>query len=106
MNKLTVEGQENSRVLRLNGETREILLGDRSAKLTKKEFEILQKLVAEPSRVFERGDLLESVWGSDVHVTKRTIDAHIVKLRRKMKNLGEHAPGVDTVWALGYRLKS
>ena len=63
-------------------------------------------LVSEPGRVFERDTLLEEVWGPEVHVGGRTVDAHIVKLRRKMKSLGEHFPTIETVWALGYRLKS
>jgi DNA-binding response OmpR family regulator len=97
--------EDKSRVFRLNEGTREVFSGDRSVKLTKKEFDILQKLVFKPGRVVERDELLAQVWGPEVHVAGRTIDAHIVKLRRKMRCLGEQAPAIETVWALGYRLR-
>ena len=80
--------------------------GTRSIKLTRKEFDIFVKLRVEPGRVVERSEMLEQVWGPDVHVGERTLDAHIVKLRRKLARLGKEAPTIETVWALGYRLKS
>ena len=93
------------KLIRLNDGTREIYAGDCVVKLTKKEFAILQVFVSFPGRLFKRDDLLGQVWGPDVHVAGRTLDAHIVKLRRKMRRLGEHAPTIETVWALGYRLR-
>lgn len=105
MNIQTVPNDDEASEFRLDAGTKKIYSGVRSVKLTNKEFSILQHLVSEPGRVVERDELLERVWGPDVHVTGRTIDAHIVKLRRKMKGLGEHAPTIETVWALGYRLR-
>ena len=105
MTRKPVPPRSHTRLFRFNEETREILVGDRAVKLTKKEFDILRKLVSEPGRVFERDTLLEQVWGPEVHVAGRTIDAHIVKLRRKIRRLGEHFPPIETVWALGYRFK-
>ena len=92
--------------LSINKGTREIFAGQRSVKLTKKEFDIFQVLVSGSGSVLERDELLTRVWGPEVHVAGRTIDAHIVKLRRKMKMLGEDVPTIETVWALGYRLKN
>lgn len=97
--------ESSSEHIRLNEETREIFTGGRSVKLTKKEFDIFRKLMTKPGRVVERDELLEQVWGPEVHVIGRTVDAHIVKLRKKMKRLGESGPTIETVWALGYRLK-
>ena len=92
--------------IKINEGTREIYAGERSVKLTKKELAIFQQLESESGRVVHRDTLLAQVWGPHVHVTGRTIDAHIVKLRRKMRRLGDHAPTIETIWALGYRLKS
>ena len=102
----TLPSQDKGLGIRINEGTREIFAGQRSVKLTKKEFDIFQVLVAGPGHVFMRDELLARVWGSEIHVAGRTIDAHIVKLRRKMKKLGENFPTIETVWALGYRLKS
>ncbi|RXK50969.1 response regulator [Aquirufa rosea] len=52
--------------------------------LPKKEFELLTFLARNPNKVFNRDELLEKVWGSDVYVVERTIDVHIRKLREKI----------------------
>ena len=75
-------------------------------RLTQKEFDLLKILQSEPDRVFHRIDLLSSVWGTNITVEPRTVDAHIVKLRRKLRIAGMPAPTIETVWGLGYRLRS
>lgn len=70
--------------------------------LTAKEFSLLESLIARPGRVFTREHLLESIWGSDVAVTLRTIDTHVKRLREKLGDAGEQ---IDTVRGVGYRLK-
>ena len=52
--------------------------------LAKKEFELLSFLAKNPNKVFNRDELLEKVWGSDVFVVERTVDVHIRKLREKI----------------------
>jgi len=52
--------------------------------LPKKEFELLSFLARNPNKVFNRGELLEKVWGTDVYVVERTVDVHIRKLREKI----------------------
>jgi two-component system alkaline phosphatase synthesis response regulator PhoP len=52
--------------------------------LPKKEFELLSFLAKHPNKVFNRDELLENVWGSDVYVVERTVDVHIRKLREKI----------------------
>ena len=53
-------------------------------KLPRKEFELLSLLLSKPGKVFDRNEILDSVWGSDVMVGDRTIDVHIRKLREKL----------------------
>ncbi|MFM1913069.1 MAG: hypothetical protein RIR51_907 [Bacteroidota bacterium] len=52
--------------------------------LPKKEFELLSHFAKNPNKVFNRDELLEKVWGSDVYVVERTVDVHIRKLREKI----------------------
>lgn len=52
--------------------------------LPKKEFELLSYFAKNPNKVFNRDELLEKVWGSDVYVVERTVDVHIRKLREKI----------------------
>jgi two-component system alkaline phosphatase synthesis response regulator PhoP len=52
--------------------------------LPRKEFELLSLLASKPQKVFERGEILDRVWGNEVIVGGRTIDVHIRKLREKI----------------------
>lgn len=66
--------------------------------LPKKEFELLYFLATNPNRVFNRDDLLQSIWGADVYVLARTVDVHIRKVREK---IGENY--ITTVKGVGYK---
>lgn len=68
--------------------------------LTAKEFELLRNLMERPGRVMTREGLLESVWGTDVVVTTRTIDTHMKRLREKLGAAGEL---IETIRGVGYR---
>ncbi|MFI6942543.1 response regulator transcription factor [Streptomyces sp. NPDC050418] len=68
--------------------------------LTGKEFEILTTLAQEPGRVFTRAQIIDRVFGFDRNVLERTVDAHVMNLRKK---LGTTAY-VETVYGRGYRL--
>ncbi|PTW90744.1 DNA-binding response OmpR family regulator [Microbacteriaceae bacterium MWH-Ta3] len=72
----------------------------RALDLTFKEFELLRFLVANPSRVFTREQLLSEVWGYDYFGGTRTVDVHIRRLRAK---LGDHESVIGTVRNVGYR---
>jgi DNA-binding response OmpR family regulator len=73
--------------------------------LTPKEFSLLLTLATQPGMVFHRRDLLLRVWGADISVELRTVDAHMMKLRKKLAANSVRAPSIETVWGIGYRLK-
>ncbi|HEX9579327.1 MAG TPA: helix-turn-helix domain-containing protein, partial [Myxococcales bacterium] len=58
-----------------------------------------------PGRVFERSQLLDAVWGSDVVVGDRTVDVHVKALRRKIEEAGGDPKLLETVRGVGYRLR-
>ena len=66
--------------------------------LPKKEFELLYFLAQNPNQVFDRDELLNKVWGTDVYVLARTVDVHIRKIREK---IGETY--ISTVKGVGYK---
>ena len=66
--------------------------------LPRKEFELLSLLASKPQKVFERGEILDRVWGNEVVVGGRTIDVHIRKLREK---IGDNH--FKTVKGVGYK---
>jgi two-component system phosphate regulon response regulator PhoB len=67
------------------------------------EFRLLEFFMQHPRRVFSREELLDAVWGHDIHVEPRTVDVHIRRLRKSMNNDGE-LDLVRTVRAAGYSL--
>lgn len=68
--------------------------------LTPKEYDLLVLLASHPGRAFSRDFLLERLWGYDYDGFDRTVDTHIVRLRKKLGPLGEK---IITVWGVGYR---
>lgn len=77
-------------------------IGEEPLKLTKSEFQLLEALIRQPGRAFDRSQLVGAALGEDTYVLQRTIDVHIRALRKKM---GVHADVIETVRGIGYRFK-
>jgi two-component system, OmpR family, phosphate regulon response regulator PhoB len=67
------------------------------------EFRLLEFLMQHPRRVFSREEMLDAVWGPDIHVEPRTVDVHIRRLRKSINAEGE-LDVVRTVRTAGYAL--
>jgi two-component system, OmpR family, alkaline phosphatase synthesis response regulator PhoP len=85
----------------------QVLVKDKPAELTATEFRILVFLARRPGWVFTRQQLVDAAQGDDVYVndrfvTDRSVDVHMVSLRRK---LGPCGPYIETVRGVGYRLQ-
>jgi two-component system, OmpR family, phosphate regulon response regulator PhoB len=74
----------------------------KTLQLTRSEFRLLDTLIRQPGRVFDRGELIDAALGEDTMVMERTIDVHIRALRRK---LNKHADLIETVRGVGYRFR-
>jgi two-component system, OmpR family, alkaline phosphatase synthesis response regulator PhoP len=80
----------------------EVSCGNARIDLTATEFRLLQMLAAHPGRVYSRSELIDGVLGSNVAVLDRTIDVHVMALRKK---LGESAAFIETIRGFGYRFR-
>src|SRR5690554_6269269 len=89
---------EDSHGLTINREKYIVTLNGEVIQLPRKEFELLALLNSKPGVVFEREQILSSVWGDGIVVGDRTIDVHVRKLREK---LGAHY--IQTVKGVGYK---
>ncbi|GIL32003.1 response regulator transcription factor [Actinocatenispora comari] len=83
----------------------EVRVAGRPVSLTGKEFAILRALAAEPGRVLTRAQIIDRVFGFDQHVLARTVDAHVMNLRRKIEPDPAAPRYVQTVYGRGYRLR-
>ena len=70
--------------------------------LSKREMDLLELLLQHPGRTFSREFLLERLWGSDFNGLDRAVDTQMVRLRRK---LGDVGACIETVWGVGYRFR-
>ena len=70
--------------------------------ISRREMDLLELLLQHPGRTFSRDFLLERLWGADFEGLDRAVDTQIVRLRRKLGNLGAC---IETVWGIGYRFR-
>ena len=89
--------------LRMDLVAHRVYRGEREVHLSPTEFRLLRHFLESPSRVFSRSQLLDRVWGSDLEIELRTVDATIRRLRRAL-NAGGEADLLRTVRAEGYAL--
>lgn len=83
----------------------EVSVDGKPVKMGLAEFKLLRFLVGHPERVFTRAQLLDNVWGDHVFIEERTVDVHVLRLRKALAAAGvQHF--VQTVRGLGYRLSS
>ncbi|MDP9326022.1 MAG: helix-turn-helix domain-containing protein [Candidatus Dormibacteraeota bacterium] len=60
-------------------------------------------LTSKPGHVFSRSDLLREVWGYEVDIETRTVDAHVYRLRKKIEEDSDRPRYVHSVPGIGYR---
>lgn len=70
--------------------------------LSRREMDLLELLLQHPGRTFSREFLLERLWGADFDGLDRAVDTQMVRLRRKLGDLGAC---IETVWGVGYRFR-
>ena len=83
----------------------EVRVNGRAVNLTPTEFRLLETLAREPGRAFSRADLLDRAFGYDYEGLERTVDVHVMNLRRKIEAEPTSPRYVITVPGLGYRFE-
>lgn len=87
--------------IRIDRSSFSVYKGQEKITLPKKEFELLSFLAATPDKVYNREELLNNIWGTDVYVIARTVDVHIRKVREKIGE--EH---IKTIKGVGYKFNT
>ena len=86
---------------RLDFEAQIIKSGDNEIQLRPKEFFLLEKMLQSPMKIFTRQVLMDDIWGYDTDSDPRTVDAHIKRLRAKLRDVEDFE--IETVRGFGYR---
>ena len=93
--------EEHNSTIKIDREHDQVIKGDQTIILPRKEFALLELLHSQPNKLFTREEIYASVWGNKVVVGDRTIDVHIRKLRQKIGE--EH---IITVKGVGYKFSA
>ena len=97
-------GQLTFADLTLDPLAREVTRGDRTVRLTRTEFNLLELLMRHPRQVLTRSQILEEVWGFDFPTTANSLEVYVGYLRRKTEASGEPRL-IHTVRGIGYALR-
>lgn len=101
------QGQVNDKMIvkgsmRIDCESRRVVIDDNEVNLTAKEFDLLELLAMNPNKVYSRENLLNIVWGYEYPGDARTVDVHIRRLREKVETNPSDPKYVYTKWGVGY----
>jgi DNA-binding response OmpR family regulator len=89
--------------LRVNFTRYEVSVDDTMVQLTPKEFSLLKTMIQEPGRAFTRDELMDKAFGFDYEGLARTVDVHVMKLRKKIEPDMANPRYIQTVYGIGYK---
>ena len=89
--------------LRIDPNTREVLVRGEPVTLTAREFDLLHHLAASPGRVYTRDQLMELVWGYAFSADTSTVTVHVRRLREKVEPDPAKPRYLQTIWGVGYK---
>lgn len=91
--------------LRLDPVSHRVMTDEKLLEMGPTEFKLLRFFMSHPERVYSREQLLNQVWGTNVYVEDRTVDVHILRLRKALEPHG-HDRMIQTVHGTGYRFST
>ena len=92
--------------VRIHARGRRVTRGGREVRLTRKEYDLLVYLVEHRGDIVTRERLLDEVWGYERFPTTRTVDSHVLRLRRKLEADPDRPLLIQTVHGQGYKFAS
>ncbi len=92
--------------LRLNPNNCQVSYNDKPLRLTAKEYKILEIFLRNPERIFSQSALLDRLWSFEETPSENTVRTHIKSLRHKLKKAEVVLDPIETIYGLGYRLKT
>lgn len=92
--------------IHLDLETKTVHVNGEEIALTVREYKILTLLMTSPKKIFSKANLFESVWGEIYHGDDNTVNVHVSNLRNKLAKANPNEEYIETIWGMGYRMKS
>lgn len=87
--------------MQLNQDAHQLRIDNEPVHLGTTEYRLMEFFIQHPGKVYSRAQLLDFVWGQTTYIEERTVDVHILRLRKTLKNYGaEHV--IQTIRGTGY----
>ncbi|MGD6968296.1 response regulator transcription factor [Rossellomorea vietnamensis] len=90
----------------LDMDAKVVTMNGTQLKLTAREYEILLLMMSSPNKVFSKANLFESVWNEKFYGDDNTINVHLSNIRSKLAKANGDEEYIETIWGMGYKLKS
>lgn len=91
--------------IKLYPESRKVMVGETELILTTHEYELLYLFMQSPEKVYSRENLYELVWKGGYYGENNTVNVHVSNLRKKLKEVDHTEEYIQTVYAIGFKLK-
>ncbi|WP_419960694.1 response regulator transcription factor [Psychrobacillus sp. BM2] len=92
--------------LTIDTEAKLVQVNNKILTLTAREYAILNLLLSSPKKIFTKANVFESVWKEEFHGDDNTINVHISNVRNKLAKANPNEEYIETIWGMGYRLKT
>ncbi|EUJ25132.1 response regulator transcription factor [Listeria grandensis] len=92
--------------LSLSEDRYSVQIGETDIRLTAREFGILKLLISNPSKVFTKENIFASVWGETEFIDENTVNVHMSNIRGKLTKVAPDEEFIETVWGIGFKMKS
>lgn len=91
--------------MKINIVTRQVIIANKEAKLTPREFEVLELLARKQGMVLNAAQIYEKVWKEQAFQSDNTVMVHIRKIREKIEAIPREPRYIKTVWGVGYKIE-
>ena len=105
-NETPKKNQLTHKDIHLDLEAKNVVVNGRQLPLTGREYAILALFMTSPNKIFSKPNLFESVWNESFHGDDNTVNVHMSNLRNKLSKANPNEEYIETIWGMGYRLKS
>lgn len=105
-NETPKRNQLSHKDIQIDLEAKTVIVNGTMLTLTAREYAILVLLMTSPKKIFSKSNLFESIWDEPFHGDDNTVNVHMSNLRNKLGKANPTEDYIETIWGMGYRLKS
>jgi DNA-binding response OmpR family regulator len=103
---MPVTNQLTHKDIILDKDSKIVTVNGKELKLTAREYEILLLMMPSPNKIFSKANLFESVWHEKFYGDENTINVHLSNIRSKLAKANPTEEYIETIWGMGYKLKT